>query len=57
MFQESVRRSDQIRFGQYVAGADTGKGSTPSPAHKNVMPIPLDAINASGGSLTQNDGY
>ena len=57
MFQESVRRSDQIRFGQYVAGSDTGKGSTPSPAHKNVMPIPLDAINASGGSLTQNEGY
>ena len=57
MFQESVRRSDQIRFGQYVAGADTGKGSTPSPAHKNVMPIPLDAINASGGSLTQNPDY
>ena len=57
MFQESVRRSDQIRFGQYVAGSDTGKGSTPSPAHKNVMPIPLDAINASGGSLTQIEGY
>lgn len=57
MFQESVRRSDQIRFGQYVAGADTGKGSTPSPAYKNVMPIPLDAINASGGSLTQNPDY
>ena len=57
MFQESVRRSDQIRFGQYVAGSDSGKGSTPSPAHKNVMPIPLDAINASGGSLTQNEGY
>ena len=57
MFQESTRRSDQIRFGQYVAGADDGKGTTVSPAHKNVMPIPLDAINAADGSLTQNEGY
>ena len=57
MFQESTRRSDQIRFGQYVAGSDSGKGTTVSPAHKNVMPIPLDAINTANGTLTQNQGY
>ena len=57
MFQESTRRSDQIRFGEYYEGADTGKGSTVSPAYKNVMPIPLDAINAANGSLSQNEGY
>ena len=57
MFQESTRRSDQIRFGKYYAGADHGKGTTVSPACKNVMPIPLDAINAANGSLSQNEGY
>ena len=57
MFQESTRRQDQIRFNKYVAGSDTGKGTSVSPAFKNVMPIPLDAINASSGSLTQNEGY
>ena len=57
MFQESTRRSDQIRFGKYYAGADDGKGTTVSPAYKNVMPIPLDAINAANGSLSQNEGY
>ena len=57
MFQESTRRSDQIRFGKYYAGADDGKGTTVSPAYKNVMPIPLDAINAAKGSLSQNEGY
>ena len=55
MFQESTRRSDQIRFGKYYAGADDGKGTTVSPAYKNVMPIPLDAINAANGSLSQNE--
>ena len=57
MFQESTRCSDQIRFGKYYAGADDGKGTTVSPAYKNVMPIPLDAINAANGSLSQNEGY
>ena len=40
-------------------------GETPSASedsvdtdyHKNVFPIPFDAITASNGSLTQNDGY
>ena len=53
----AVGNQDQIRFGQYVAGSDSGKGTTVSPAHKNVMPIPLDAINAANGTLTQNQGY
>ena len=56
MFQESTRRQDQIRFGQYRAGADSGRraDSTPTDTHKKiVMPIPLDAINASNGSLAR----
>ena len=56
MFQETTRRSDQIRFGKYYEGADI-YGSTVSPAYKNVMPIPLDAINAANGTLSQNEGY
>ncbi|MGC6421529.1 MAG: RagB/SusD family nutrient uptake outer membrane protein [Flavobacteriaceae bacterium] len=57
MFQESSRRTDQIRFGKYFAGTDQGKGSTASPEYKEIFPIPLDAINASNGSLTQNPQY
>ena len=57
MFQESNRRTDQIRFNKWTAGVDSGTGSTNSPAFKNLMPIPLDAINASNGSLSQNTGY
>ena len=57
MFQESTRRQDQIRFGQYVAGSDSGRGTVPTTDHRIVMPIPLDAINASNGSLTQTSGY
>ena len=54
MFQESTRRQDQIRFGQYVAGSDSGRRTVPTTdTHKIVMPIPLDAINASNGSLSQ----
>lgn len=34
--------SDQIRFGKYYEGADT---------------VPLDAINAANGTLSQNEGY
>ena len=35
MFQESTRRQDQIRFGQYVAGSDSGsRGTVPTTDHK-----------------------
>lgn len=57
MFQESNRRTDQIRFNKWRAGTDSGTGSANSPAFKNLMPIPLDAINASEGTLNQNSGY
>ena len=57
MFQESNRRTDQIRFNKWRAGTDSGTGSANSPAFKNLMPIPLDAINASEGSLSQNPEY
>jgi len=54
MFGEAVRRTDLIRFGEY------GKAwweKNPSSADKEIFPIPFDAIQASGGSLTQNPGY
>ena len=59
MFQESQRRTDQIRFGTYRPGADSGRKADEGQADPNkiVMPIPLDAINASNGTLTQNTGY
>ena len=59
MFQESQRRTDQIRFGTYRPGAESGRTADAGQADPNkiVMPIPLDAINASNGSLTQNTGY
>ena len=55
MFQESSRRTDLIRFGKYSSGTWWEKG--PSPAHKQLMPIPFDAIQSSNGSLSQNPGY
>jgi starch-binding outer membrane protein, SusD/RagB family len=57
MFQESQRRTDQIRFNKYFEGRDEGKGTQLTAPHKHVMPIPLDAINSSNGSLSQNTGY
>jgi len=30
----AVGNQDQIRFGQYVAGSDSGRGTTVSPAYK-----------------------
>ena len=55
MFQESSRRTDLIRFGKYSSGTWWEKG--PSPAHKQLMPIPFDAVQTSNGTLTQNPGY
>ena len=54
MFQESSRRTDLIRFGKYN---DTWWEKPLSEPHKNVMPIPFEQIQASNGSLTQNEGY
>jgi len=57
MFQESLRRTQMIRFGTW------GDAWQFKPAHsdafKDIMPIPLDQINASAGGnvLVQNPGY
>ena len=57
VFQESLRRTDLIRFGRW------GDAWWEKPAHgdefKNIMPIPLDQINAADPAfpLTQNTGY
>jgi len=56
MFQESLRRTDQIRFD--VWGNAWWEKSAHSNDYKNVMPIPLPQINAtSDGSLTQHPDY
>lgn len=54
MFQESSRRTDQIRFGTYE---DAWWEKTDSDPNKRLFPIPQGQIDASGGSLTQNPGY
>jgi hypothetical protein len=54
MFSEAVRRTDLIRFGKYN---DAWWEKPASDATKNIFPIPFEAIQASGGSLTQNPGY
>lgn len=59
LFQESLRRTDLIRFGAW------GNAWWEKPAHssafKNLMPIPNSAIQAAAPStcckLTQNPGY
>lgn len=55
-FQESLRRTDLIRFDRW------GDAWWEKPAHsddyRNIMPIPLDQINATtDGSLTQHADY
>lgn len=54
MFQESSRRTDLIRFGRFQ---DSWWEKTNSDPIKNLMPIPVEQINASDGTLTQNPGY
>lgn len=55
MFMESNRRTDQIRFG--VWGDAWWEKPGGQSAHLEIMPIPLEQITASGGTLTQNSGY
>jgi hypothetical protein len=54
MFQESIRRTDLIRFDKW--GAAWWEKPAHTSSFKNVMPIPLDQINADP-TLTQNSGY
>jgi len=54
MFQESSRRTDQIRFGTYE---DTWWEKTDADPNKRLFPIPQSQIDASEGTLTQNPGY
>lgn len=54
MFQETSRRTDLIRFGKYN---DIWWEKPVSESYKTVMPIPFDQIQASDGTLTQNEGY
>lgn len=54
MFQETTRRTDLIRFGQFNKAWWEKPASA---ATKNLFPIPQDQIVASGGSLKQNPGY
>ncbi len=54
MFLESSRRTDLIRFGKFQ---DSWWEKPTSDSFRNLMPIPLEQINASNGTLTQNPGY
>lgn len=54
MFQESSRRTDQIRFGKF---GDAWWEKSNGDAFRTVFPIPQPQIDAAGGSLTQNAGY
>jgi len=54
MFQESSRRTDMIRFGAFNGTWWEKPASDPT---RNLFPIPVNQITASGGSLVQNPGY
>ena len=54
MFQESSRRTDLIRFGEFDG---TWWEKTNTDAFRSLFPIPQAQIDASAGSLTQNPGY
>lgn len=57
VFQESLRRTDLIRFGRW--GDAWWEKAAHTDAFKNVMPIPNDQINAAdpANPLVQNAGY
>jgi hypothetical protein len=59
LFQEALRRTDQIRFGVW-GNAWWEKPNTAAKTHQVLMPIPKEQIDASQTStfkLTQNPGY
>ncbi len=55
MFMESTRRRDLIRFGKWGEAWWQKPGGQPS--YLETMPIPIEQITASDGTLTQNPGY
>jgi len=54
LYQEVIRRTDQIRFGTFL-GTWTNKNATSEP-FRTVFPIPQTAVD-SNPNLDQNDGY
>ena len=54
MFQETSRRTDLIRFGQWTSA--WWEKPTEADDHTALFPIPFDQIQA-GAGLTQNPGY
>lgn len=58
LFQESLRRTDLIRYGAW--GDAWWEKSAHADPNKNLMPIPIEQINASAAEtfpLQQNPGY
>ncbi|PHS54350.1 MAG: RagB/SusD family nutrient uptake outer membrane protein [Lutibacter sp.] len=55
MFMETTRRRDLIRFGKWGDAWWEKAGGQAS--YLEIMPIPIEQITASGGTLTQNTGY
>jgi hypothetical protein len=55
MFQESIRRTDLIRFNRW--GDAWWEKAAHNNANLNIFPIPNDQIQAALGTLTQNPGY
>ena len=55
MFQESIRRTDLIRFNKW--GTAWWEKAAHNNPNLNIFPIPNDQIQAAAGTLTQNPGY
>ncbi|MFT7056150.1 MAG: hypothetical protein ACJAR3_001781 [Roseivirga sp.] len=55
MFQESIRRTDLVRFNRW--GDAWWEKAAHNNANLNIFPIPNDQIQAALGTLTQNPGY
>lgn len=55
MFQESIRRTDLIRFNKW--GSAWWEKAAHNNPNLNIFPIPNDQIQAAAGTLTQNPGY
>lgn len=54
MFMESSRRTDLIRFGKWEASWWEKPSSS---SYRTLMPIPMNVILNSNGTITQNPGY